>query len=411
MFKNYVCVLDIGSTAISAGCAEIRRGSVQRLFLETAPSAGVHRGVIVDSVELLEKISVVLKKLKERSGIPIRTVCATFSGQDLVTRHSKAVIPLAERGNKVITLSDIEQVNEQARILGSTLEEEILHQLPYSYRVDSKTGLANPQGLYGHTLEVDLYLICAKLSSVQTLTHVIHQSGCDLKEVFFTGLAAAEAVLHDKARKNTALVCDIGGDVTELLLFSEGRLRDMRIVPAGGSDLTAALSSSLGLSLALAEEIKVSHGTVADPGLIDDTKEVLIKTDSGYSPLRQRQICEALVPPARKLCAAVKENIESMVRLADIDTCIVCGRCLLLDRYMEMLESSLGVPLEIGRLQDNDWLKENGSSATAPMTQAAVIGRILKEIRSPSSSGEKPRVRNPFVKVVRKAREVYQEYF
>ncbi len=163
--SNYISALDIGSSKIAACVAKVKKGSITGIFFDSIPSKGVSRGVIVDAIALVGSIGKLLKNLKVKSGINIKFIYTNISGSDIVTKHSRAIIPLAERGNKVITLSDIQRVNEQARVLGSSLEEEIIHLIPSSYTIDSKNNVANPIGLYSHRLEVDLYLVCTKPST------------------------------------------------------------------------------------------------------------------------------------------------------------------------------------------------------------------------------------------------------
>jgi len=185
MLNSYICALDIGSSKIASAVAQIKRKRINNIFFDSVPSKGIKRGVIVDSVDLVSSVSKLLKDLKVKSGINIKFLYTNISGQDIVTKHSRAIVPLAERGNKVITISDIQRVNEEARILGSSLEEEIIHFIPSSYTIDSKSNIINPLGLYSHRLEVDLYLICGKLASIQSLGRVINQAGFEIKDLFF----------------------------------------------------------------------------------------------------------------------------------------------------------------------------------------------------------------------------------
>ncbi|MDD5155566.1 MAG: cell division protein FtsA, partial [Candidatus Omnitrophica bacterium] len=243
--NNYICALDIGSTKIAAVAAEIKKKKVSSVFFVTSPVKGIKKGTIVNSVELVGSIEQALDKLRAASGINIKFVYANISGRDIVTSHAQAIIPLAERGNKVIMPSDIRKVTEQARILGSNLDEEIIHQVPFSYSIDSKNKIANPLGLYSHKLEVDLYLICGKLASIQSLIRAVNQAGAEIKNLFFSGIATAEAVLSNELKKGQNILCDIGGDVTEILLFKDGLLRHTEVLEMGGDDLTNALCEEL----------------------------------------------------------------------------------------------------------------------------------------------------------------------
>ena len=256
--NNYICAIDIGSSKISGCVARINKKVIDNVFFETLPSKGIKRGIIVDSIDVVGCIGKAIKNLKAKSGINIKFIYTNISGQDIVTRRSRAIIPLAERGNKVITVSDIQRVNEQARVLGSSLEEEIIHRIPSSYTIDSKSNIANPLGLYSHKLEVDLYLVCGKLSSIQNLSRAVNQAGYEIRELFFSGLATSKAALNKDYSQGLNIFCDIGSDTTELLIFKDGMLKDIEILPIGADDLTVNLQESLKIPFDLAEDIKRS---------------------------------------------------------------------------------------------------------------------------------------------------------
>jgi cell division protein FtsA len=152
MFPSHICALDIGSSKIAATVAVVKRNQITGLFFDHVVSKGVKNGVIVDSIEFIEAVTRLLNNLRARSQVKFKTIAVNISGQDIITRHSRAIVPLAERGNKVITSSDIQNVNAQARILGSSLDEEIIHGIPSGYSIDSKSHISKPLGLYSHKL-------------------------------------------------------------------------------------------------------------------------------------------------------------------------------------------------------------------------------------------------------------------
>ncbi|MDD5669105.1 MAG: hypothetical protein PHE58_03625, partial [Candidatus Omnitrophica bacterium] len=254
MFTNYICALDIGSSKISAAVGEVKRNKIISLYLENNQSKAVRKGQIVDSVELVGSISKILKTLRARSGINIKFVTIGISGQDLSVKHSHAVIPLSIRGGKAITASDIHKVNEQALILGAHLDDEVINYIPYQYSVDSEENILNPLGLYSHKLGVDLNLVCSKASSVQSLTLAVNQSGYEIKDLVFSGLATSEAVFTKELKNGINILCDVGSDITEVLIFNNGVLRNIEILQTGGDDITRALEEHLKIPFPLAEE-------------------------------------------------------------------------------------------------------------------------------------------------------------
>lgn len=418
--NNYICALDLGSSKISASVCRLRHRRITDIYFDSLAVKGIKKGLVVDSIELVGAIDRVLANLKAKSGINIKFIYANISGQDIIMRHSHAVIPLAERGNKVITLSDILRVNDQARILGSDLEEEIIHQVPMGYSVDSKSDILNPQGLYSHKLEVNLFLVCAKTSFIQTVTRVINQAGYEIKDLFFSGLATCEAIYNSYSKSPTSgmqVFCDLGADTTDLLIFNNGILKNIAILPLGGDDLTRHVADSLKIPMDLAEDIKRSYGQVGEYSQSVGEKEILIKRESMYKPIQQKLILEIVTDKAQYICRKIKEAVEKKVEQEKIDGFTAVGRTVLLEGFLETLESVLGVPVKLGRLLHPDLAtlanKNPKLSGQKYLTYVTALGTLSTALRGafvqnlPIGLPSRTIARTLF----RRVKEIYQEYF
>jgi len=415
--SNYLCTLDISSSKIAAVVAQIKKDRVSDIFFEIALSRGIKKGTVIDPIELVGVITGVLKTLKSASGIKIKYLSANISGQDISTRHSRAIIPLAERGNKVITPSDIYRANEQARILGSSLEEEIIHSVPYSYAIDSKTNILNPAGLYSHRLEVDLYLVFAKLAGVQSLARAINQSGYEIKDLFFSGLATSAAIFDFVPTEGVEVVCDIGSDIIEILVFRNGRLSDIDILPIGGDDITLKISDELKIPFELAEEVKRSHAIVGEHAQLPEDKEILVKKHDIYKPIKERVVVELSTREAKQLCQTIKEKLDKMVPTQRITNFICCGRTVMLDGFLEALENALGISVKLARIANPEiaglvkrYDSLSGQRYLAYLTALGLLCQSLHREQAHTLYTIQP-PRNVFIKVFQKVREVYQEYF
>jgi cell division protein FtsA len=355
--------------------------------------------------------------LKNKSGIKIKFLTTNISGEDIVTKHSRAIVPLAERGNKVITRFDIEKVNEEARILGSSLEEEIIHKIPSSYTIDSKSNILNPLGLYSHRLEVDLYLVCGKLSSLQSLSRSINQAGFEIKDLFFSGLATSRAVFDKELKQGLNLFCDIGSDITELLIFRDGILKDVDILPIGGDDLTAKLADALKINVDLAEDIKRSYGIIGDFKEISDDKEILVRKSDLYKPIKQRMVSEIITAEAKALCSKIKDAIEKKVSCYEVNNFVVVGRTILLEGFIETLENTLAIPVRLGRITNSELLslvKEYSDlSGQKYLTYLTCLGMVCEALET-KEMGILP-VHQPTKNLIKdtlnRVKEIYQEYF
>jgi cell division protein FtsA len=417
MLSNYICALDIGSSKIAAVVAQIKRGHIANLFFENIPAKGVKRGMIVDSHEVANCAGYALKNLKAKSGINIKYIHTALCGQDIITKHSHAIIPLTEHGNKVITPSDIRAVNEQARILGMNLEEECIHQIPCGYSTDSKSNIPNPLGLYSHRLEVDLCLVCGKLSSIQTLTRAINQTGYEIKDLFFSGIATSRVLFNEGLKAGVNIVCDIGAEVTQLMIFNEGILTDITILPFGGNDLTQQLSESLKIPLDLAEEVKRSYALVGGYPDIKEDKEILLKKSSVYTPIKQKLVAEIATLKAKEFSRNIKEAIEKVSPCTKVNNVVAAGRAILLEGFLEHLEHALGISVRLGRISDPDIAslvpRYDNLSGTKYLTYLTSLGIICQALygQHPQTLIPHQPSRNPVSNIINKVKEVYQEYF
>lgn len=417
MLNNYICALDVSSSKIAAVVAEIKKKRIANIFFEAVPAKGIKRGSIVNSIDVVNSVGYALKNLKRKSGINIKVIHTNISGPDIVTRHSGAIIPLAERGNKVITLADIQQVNEQARILGSNLDEEIIHRIVHNYAIDTNSNILNPLGLYSHRLEVDLYLICGKLSFIQGLLGAVHQAGYEIKDFFLSGLATSCAIFNEELKEGLTLLCDIGSDITELLLFRDGILREVKILSLGGEDLTVHLSEKLKIPFDLAEDIKKSHATIGDYNQTGKDNEILIKQDNLYKPISQKSVSQTLTPKAQLICQDIKDAVEKMQPIAEVNNFVTTGRTVLLEGFLEMLENNLGISVKLGRLANPHIIplanRDDALSGQKYLTYVTCLGVICRLLHSeqPQLLPNYQPTRNPILKTINKFKAIYEEYF
>jgi cell division protein FtsA len=417
-FPKYVCAVDIGSSKVAGCVAMIRNQSIVSLSCQSVASKGIRDGVITDHGHLVGCLGELMRMLRKETGLALRSVYTTLPGNETTTRHSRAVIPLAERGNKIITEADVRKVEAQAKILGASLDEEIIHAIPVQYAVDARQPVDNPLGLYGHKLEVDMLLVCGKTSSIQNLDRVIHQTGYEIQDIFFSGLVIGKAVLNRQMQEGTTVVCDIGSDTTELMLFSNGVLRDIDLLNTGSQQITLALHDTLKIPLDLAEELKKTYGAVVGPADIAEDKEILVRKSTAYRPIKQRAVVETVTQKAQEMCRLIRETLERRISTHQIDHCIVVGRTGLLEGFIETFEQILSVPVRLGLIENPHFLSAVRDQSIIPAGQNALVylnalGTVCTSLYG-DVGVQKPKIqapRNPLARVLHKARVLYDEYF
>jgi cell division protein FtsA len=418
MFKDYICALDIGESKIAATVVELRRNIPVSIFFESQPLKALDKGAVVESIELIRCVEKVLESLKSKSGINIKGVYANISGQDIIVRHSHALVPLWDRRGKVITANDIQNVNEQALILGANLDEEVLIYLPNEYSVDLEKQVINPIGLFSHRLGVDLTLICGKAASVRSFYHLINRAGYDVKDLVFSGLATAEIIFGKEHKEGVNVLCDVGGDITEVLIFKNGVPKHIEIISMGGGDITRSLQEVLKIPYELAEEIRRSYGIIGNSGDALKDKEILLKEEDRYKPIKQGVVIDTVTAQAQAICTRLKESVCKQVACDEINNFFAAGRTILQDGFLEMFEGAMGIPVRLGRiihpqivpLMHQNSVVLSGQKYLTYITSLGIICWVLRQ-QTPQFPAAVSSSRNPIFKIINKVHELYREYF
>ena len=262
MFKKmaqpqYFCGLDLGTHTMKASivCAK-DEDNLDLLGVFETRATGFKEASISDITELAECIQRTVQGVMQKTGIKVHAVQLVVSGSFLTTRRTSAIIPLIDSGTKVISKFDLRKVDNQAKLLGLSLEEEIIHDFPQWYKVDDINTSINPAGLIGRKIESSLLLLTANSLRLRNLTKAVHQAGFEVNSVAFCGFAASDvAVDHADKALGCALV-DIGANITSVIFFKNGIVGDVQFIPWGGNYVTQSIAERLSLTIDLAEEIK-----------------------------------------------------------------------------------------------------------------------------------------------------------
>lgn len=405
--EQYACGLDLGSQRIKASL--VRRGENQAFELlgviETKTN-GYKNNSVTDLAELSESFHHALTQLSKKAGINIKEVDLGIGGEIIQKRISRAVIPLMDRGSKIISRRDIERVDAQARMLGVNMEEVILHYEPQFYLVDEVNTALNPLGLYGRKLEVNSMLIVVNDTLLKNLSKAVNQAGYDVKNVFFSSMASASACLNQYQRRQGCAFIDIGSNLTNIFIYKDAQLKHFDSIPVAGQHVTNQISQQLNLPLDLAEDIKKSYAMAAG---LDQAgqEEILIKREDGYMPIKKEVICQGI----ERVVEDLVEGIESSIRRSrDADQInfgiIMVGGGALLPGLPERIEQRTNFLVKLGKM--NLPIKSLQNSARyASAVGLAQMGLDKLFTLSSVNNGNGSWAGH----VASKVRELYQEYF
>lgn len=409
MFKRvkrmkYFCGLDIGVHGIKASLIKVQdEKNLELLGVQETRSTGFRGASVTDLTELAECISRTVNSLSQKFGVKVQTVHLGISSELVTVRRSSAVIPLIDAGSKIIGRADIKKVDQQARLLGTGLEEEVIHSFPQFYKVDDSNVAVNALGLYGRKLESDLLLLLANSSRLRNVVKAVHQAGFEVSHVSLSSFAASEVAM-DKALKNQGCVLvDIGANMTSALFFKGGMLGDIQSIPWGGHYLTQGLAERLSLAIDLAEDIKKTHAVASANAAKDGSGEILIKREKDYLPIRREAVCEAVNWEVENLLTHLETVIKGSPLFHELNSGVVMiGGGSLLPGLMERIEGRLNMPVTMGTTKGlNNAALFAASIGLAQMSYVKNVGETV-DLKTP---GELK------TKFFDRIKEMCQEYF
>lgn len=399
------CALDITAGKIAGVTAAVKRtGEITDITCQSGPSAGIKNGRVNDVGLLSEAIADVFKKLNPPSRHTIKSLSVSIAGPQIKSAHSIGVIAISERSNKIITSGDIFKVNQQAYSLGLNMAEQLLLQVAQGYTIDNHNKAANPAGLYGHKLEVDLLLITAPNTDVENLISAVDRAGYRVRSIVLSAYATSQAVVPEADKRKGCVLLDIGFDTTQIAVFKDAVLRGFETFGRGSNHITEALARELKLNRDLAETVKISYGGALshhiDPGL-----EVLIKKEQVYRPIKRREICLVIEKELKLLFDEIKKRLEVYQMTLELPAgIIVSGKIAVLEGFLESLEQSFNMPVRLAKIEGLASCEPAYATALGMIRYAASCAPNFNLLKL-SSYG------NIFQKIIHKSKEIYQEYF
>jgi len=408
MKRKIFCALDIGNSKITAILAKLEKQRFNILANEVLPVYGLSRGVVKDLASLADCIQKILNKLSKNAKTKIKHVLVSVNGEYINARSSFAAFAISERANRHINPSDIRYLRRQARLLGAHIDETLLHEFPQDYVLDGVHSTFHPLGLLARKIQLNSFLLSAPYTLLGNIRTAVLQSGYDVEELIYSGVACSFSVLSEKEKTKGVLLIDLGACFTSLLFFKDNILRDFKMISFGGNDITNDISKGLGLSWDLAEEIKKSS-LILSTADSDNSDAVVVRRSGSYKTLERKAIYESTKMRLVEFLDKIKAAIESSSWKDKIEYGIVgVGGTANLEGMLEKIESLTGMHARLGYVNNASLI----SDIVGPQ-YAAAVGLL----NYASKNKNLPILKNYFIgkttleKTTNFLRHIYQEYF
>lgn len=343
--------LEIGTSKICVVVAETRPdGPIRILGVGEAPSRGVRKGEIVDFSTASKCVHEALSDAEEKSDVEIRSVWTAVTGSHISSFNNRGAVSLPEDKDE-ITEQDLLDVEHNAKDVTLPSTNAILHTIIQHYFVDGQPGVLDPVGMMGHQLEADFHIIHGVLTRVQNTIRCIKEARIEVEDVVISGIASAQVVATPQQKELGVAILDIGGGVTDYIVYVDGAVRHSGVLAVGGDHITNDISIGLRLPITRAERLKVEEGSV-DLNLGPPGETIILKNDASFSGCEvERAVLNRIIHARiRELLELIRRKIESQCSLGMLGSgVIITGGCSLLNGIQSLAEEVFELPVSMAR--------------------------------------------------------------
>jgi cell division protein FtsA len=360
--KRNIVTIDIGTYKV---CALICRYDTVSDSMEVAgkgvwPSAGIRKGMIVNTYECSDSIrnAIELAQDDAGAGTAVRSAYVNIIGMNVYVIDKKYEMQIASEDGSV-TREDIIGLLSMAKNLAVCKDEQIIDVIPRQYFVNEVKIQGNPEGRKAKTLGMESQIAVARIAPVQRIMRCIADLGIELDGFIVEALALPELVLTNSEKSGGALIIDVGGMVTDISFFKNGRLYFNDSIPVGGHHLANDLAIGLELPFQTAENF-IRQNTIPSLSEINEDETVSITTDDGeeksFGITSASEIIEARVLEILSLSSAMidKNNINPA---EDSSILVISGKGLIgIGAVPEYARRIFGLPLKlVSEIKDDEY--------------------------------------------------------
>lgn len=314
-----------------------------------APNQGMRRGVPAHVDDVADAIVHAVTEAERISGMTIKHATVNVNGSHVSGLNSEGVIAISA-ADREITPEDRLRVEEAATIVSLPPNREIVQFFAKNYSLDGQRNIKDPIGMHGVRLEVDAHIVTAASPNLRNLDMALQKAEVTPTHHTVSGLAAAEAVLTRQQKEAGTALIDIGAGTTNLIVFEDGEVQYVAVLPIGGQHITNDLAIGLRTDLDVAEAVKLQHANLKrDPKKMN----IIIKVGDKAHNFQFEEISMIIEARVEELLEYVDKELQKIKRSRKLPGGIVLtGGTSKIPGLDEFARDKMELPARIGKLHN-----------------------------------------------------------
>jgi len=343
--------LDLGSSTIKLLVVAKKENNFEILFKREAPSLGIRKGTVMEPLKASQIINSLLKEAEESINHKIRFVSANINGSHITSVPSHSLISVG-RADQKITNEDIDRLLKEIETVSSGPNKEIFQTIIKEFIIDGEKGIKNPIGLQGMRLESDVLLLIGSSPFIKNLETAILKTDIveEVTDIALAPVSASNACLSERQKEIGTVLIDIGAETTGIVIYEDGKIMHLAILPIGASSITYRIAIDLKIDVEVAEKIKIEYGNLLSSSSKTAKKEKIELGDNESLMFSKKQILKIFETEIRKIFREVGKELKKFGKERMFPGGVVLvGGGAKTARAVDWAKKELKLPVRIGR--------------------------------------------------------------
>ena len=309
--SDLVVAIDIGTSKVCVLCGEMNKtGQLEVLGKSVVPCTGVKKGLIIDIEATSSSIIEGLRQVETAAGLKIGSAYIGVMGLHVDVFTNKSSITNSNEDREILK-KDIDRLMYSVRDIDIPNDIQIIDIMPRQFIIDGISGIAEPVGMVGNKIELEADIVTGKITSISNIIRCIETSGIKIDGLVVSAQALSEVLLSPEEMDMGVILIDVGGSLTDIAVFKNGKLHFYDSLLLGGDHITNDISIGMKMSYNEAEKAKKEY-ELALGSLIKNDQEFFFNdlNDNTRKTVRISEIIEIIEARVYEVFTLCRELLE-----------------------------------------------------------------------------------------------------
>ncbi len=262
MAEKHIVTIDLGTEKLGVSVAVIDDDQkLSVVYYDEFASDGIKHSRVSNPKKLAAKLKEVISQIQEELHIHVTEVMVNVQRYGIRQFDHEEIMDSSD--GRSVSEADISLLNSMVMDCEVAEDERIISCIAQSYDLDDDELNVDPcdvVGMNSRTIKGKYKVYALKKTALNNIETAFRECGVNLVHTVFVPDLIGAGVLSENEMQSGVALIDLGAGASSVSIFQGGVLRHYGSIPFGGNNITVDIQNVCGISLRLAENIKMAFG-------------------------------------------------------------------------------------------------------------------------------------------------------